>query len=94
MRRTNYIKRCWPDKWQKITLLRVKKFWEKYRDEHSASIILYEREAESREQRELDLFDHIKEDMKGKYTRPASQDEYEDYCSRDPYDPKVLAIQW
>jgi len=32
--------------------------------------------------------------MNNKYTRPTSQDEYEDYCSREPYNPKVTAIQW
>ena len=75
-------------------MLRVKNLWEKYRDEHAVSVS-YEKEPESEAQEEqLDLFDRIERDIDNKYTRPASQDEYEDYCSGEPYDPKVSAIQW
>jgi len=90
-RRTNYIKRCWPQKWQNNALSSAKNLWEKYREEYPVSIP-YDKEPEPEVQGELDLFDSIERDINNKYTRPASQDEYEDYCSREPYDPKVSAI--
>jgi len=90
-RRTNYIKRCWPERWQNKALSSVKNLWEKYREEHPVSMS-YERQPEP--EAPLDLFDSIERDINNKYTRPSSQDEYEDYCSGEPYDPKVSAIQW
>ena len=90
-RRTNYIKRYWSEKWQNNVLLNVKNFWEKYRKEYLV-FISYERQSEP--ETPLDLFDSIEQNINNKYTRPASQNEYEDYCSGKPYDPKVLAIQW
>lgn len=74
----------------------VKKLWEMFRDTHEVPVIVsYEKESELEVQEEqLDLFDRIERDIDNKYTRPTSQDEYEDYCSGEPYDPKVSAIQW
>jgi hypothetical protein len=46
------------------------------------------------EEKELDDFDEIVQKL-GQYTRPGSQDEYEDYCQGEPYDIKDLsALQW
>ncbi len=43
---------------------------------------------------ELDVFDQITQKL-GKYTRPVSQDEFQDYCSREPYDiGKISALEW
>ena len=40
------------------------------------------------------MFDQIAQDL-GKYARPASQDEYEDYSNGEPYDiGKISALEW
>jgi hypothetical protein len=43
---------------------------------------------------ELDAFDRIAQDL-GKYIRPSSQDEYQDYTNQAPYDiSKMSALVW
>lgn len=45
-------------------------------------------------ERELDAFDKIAKKL-GSYTRPASQDEFEDYCSGELYNiGKLPALKW
>jgi hypothetical protein len=46
------------------------------------------------EEQELDIFDQIAQKL-GKYTRPASQDKYQDYIHRELYNiGKMPALQW
>jgi hypothetical protein len=50
--------------------------------------------SEKEKEKELDVFDQIAQDLR-KYTRPASQDEFQDYCSGEPYDiGKITALEW
>ena len=43
---------------------------------------------------DLNEFNQIAQDL-GKYARPASQDEYEDYSNGEPYDiGKISALEW
>jgi len=46
------------------------------------------------EYKELDEYDRIVNELNKKVTRPASQDEYDDYCSEVPYEIKVSPLQW
>jgi len=43
-------------------------------------------EGTSKEPRELDTFNQIAQSL-GQVARPASEDEFEDYNSQEPYDP-------
>ena len=46
------------------------------------------------QEQELDAFDQMAQKL-DKYIRPASQDEYQDYCSREPYNiGKMPALKW
>jgi hypothetical protein len=94
-RRTRYIETHWPKKWARPTLAKVKKLWEKYREEvqppQASSTFSYDN---SRELRELDAFDRIALSLRS-VARPASEDEYEDYNSQDSYPPgKQGALRW
>jgi hypothetical protein len=94
--RTRYIKTHWPKKWSKLALIKVKKLWEKYREEAvvipTPSAFLYN--SSSREPSELDAFDWIALSLRA-VARPASEDEYEDYNSLESYDPgKQGALAW
>jgi hypothetical protein len=47
-----------------------------------------------KEPKELNAFDQIAQSL-GSYTRPVSQDEYKDYCSREPYGiSQPSALKW
>lgn len=75
--------------------------WEGYRDQAltgdqaldpivSASQGNFEKEKE----KELEVFDQIAQDL-GKYTRPTSSDEFQDYCNKEPYDiGRMTALEW
>ena len=92
-RRTKYIQANWKPKWVRPILKKVKELWEKYREQSLAS---YEPVIQSpiEPEQEPDIFDQIAKDL-GKYTRPASQDEYDDYCNGEPYDiGKKPALEW
>jgi hypothetical protein len=41
--------------------------------------------SEREKEKELNVFDQIAQDLR-KYTQPASQDEFQDYRSKEPYD--------
>ena len=97
MCRKRYIEVNWPKKWVKPTLAKVKKLWEKFREEvipPSAFTLLYDDPTNHyKEPRELDAFDRIALTLV--ITRPASQDEYEDYNMQEPYNPgKQGALAW
>lgn len=71
---------------------KVKKLWESYRDEENIPIstALLQEEPPS----ELSNFRRIANDLT-KFTRPASQDEYDDYCNGDPCDiGGMSALSW
>jgi hAT family C-terminal dimerisation region len=56
--------------------------------------LLSDKESLHSQESDLDEFDLIAKDL-GKYTRPASQDEWEDYSTGEPYDiGKLSALTW
>jgi hypothetical protein len=94
--RTRYIEQHWPKKWSKPILAKVKKLWEKYREEvvplQTTPAFSYDNP--SRELPELDTFDRIALSLR-LVARPASEDEYEDYNSQELCDPgKRGALAW
>ena len=95
--RIKYIRANWPRKWITPTIKKVTKLWEQYRDKYvveSLSGPLYDKQPEEKE-KELDEFDQIAQGLRN-YTRPSSQDEFEDYCAEAVYDigDKISALQW
>jgi hypothetical protein len=68
----------------KPTLKKVKDLWETYREQAPTPLVSQSYDKAPKEQ-ELDVFDQIAQKL-GNYTRPASQDEYQDYIHREPYD--------
>jgi hypothetical protein len=77
-------------------LKKVKELWESYREQASIPSVstLYDNIRSRPQEKELDVFDQIAQDL-GKYTRPASQDEYQDYTNGEPYDiGKMTALEW
>ena len=94
---TEYIKTNWPAKWVKAILKKVKELWEFYRERaplNPSIPTLYNTAKERPQEKELDVFDQIAQNLK-KYTWPASQDEFQDYCNRELYDiGKMTALEW
>ena len=96
-RRTRYIELNWPKKWVKTTLERVKRLWEDYREAAPPPVSLvsppYDRRID--EPRPLNTFDQIAQSLK-QASRPASQDEYKDYNSGEPYElgKGISALTW
>jgi hypothetical protein len=93
--RTRYIRTQWPLKWQKSTLANVKKLWEKYREEVQLPSLprpfSYDN---SSQQKGPDGFDGLVASLRI-VTRPASEDEFEDYNSQESYDPGPQgALAW
>jgi hypothetical protein len=97
--RTRYIKANWPKKYATLALISAKKFWEHYRDQiippPSSNIAPFSYGKEpSQEPLALDSFDRIARSLRS-VTRPASEDEYEDYNSQESYDVgKQGALAW
>ena len=60
-RRTRYIEMNWPKKWSKPILVKVKKLWERYREEivPLSTIVPFSYDNPSKEVEELDAFDQI-----------------------------------
>ena len=78
-------------KWQKPALNKVKKLWWKYRESAPISIVSCETQSQ---ERDLDKYDQAAQVVL-KFTRPATQDGYDDYTSRDPFDiGKMSALTW
>jgi hypothetical protein len=95
-RRTKYIEVNWPKKWVKSTLEKVQKLWEKYREAapSAANLVSSSYGNTPKEPKTLNAFDQIAQSL-GSYTRPASQDEYEDYYSGEPYGiSQPSALEW
>jgi hypothetical protein len=85
---TRYIETYWLKKWLKLALTKVKKLWEKYREE---VIVIptppaFSYNSSSRELLELDTFNRIALSLIA-VARPVSEDEYEDYNSLESHDP-------
>jgi len=94
--RTRYIETNWPKKWAKPTLAKVKKLWEKYREEviPPQLSLTFSYDNPSKEPKELDTFDQIALSLR-LVARPASEDEYEDYNSQDLFGAgKKGALVW
>ncbi|EED11944.1 conserved hypothetical protein [Talaromyces stipitatus ATCC 10500] len=77
--------------WQKPALQKVKKLWEEYRNNAPYPMIM--RSYENDQPRDLDDFDRIAEDLDG-FSRPASQDEFEDYNTESPRKICTSALTW
>ena len=86
-----YIRANWRKEWQDPAIQKVKSLWEKYRENAPFTITtpLYERE----NRQDLSKFDRAAQDL-GKFRRPASQDEFEDYNSELPYEISTTALTW
>jgi hypothetical protein len=83
-----YIKIHWPRKYIRPALLSAKKLWEKYREEViplNITPFSYGKQPPY-ELLELDTFNKIALSLRS-VTRPASEDEYEDYNSQESFDP-------
>ena len=92
-RRTKYIKANWKKQWVKPTLKKVKDLQETYQ-ERAPTPLVSQSYDKAPEEQELDVFDQIAQKL-GKYARPASQDEYEDYIYEELYDiGKMPALKW
>jgi hAT family C-terminal dimerisation region len=94
--RTRYIETHWPRKWSRPTLAKVKKLWEKYREEVQPlpALPLFSYDNPSKELKELDAFDEIVLSLRS-VARRSSEDEYEDYNSQESYNPgKKGALAW
>lgn len=75
-------------------LKKVKELWESYRERSPSPIASPLCGGNFSQDQDLDEFDRIARDL-GKYARPASQDEYEDYSNGEPYDiGKMSALEW
>jgi hAT family protein len=91
--RRAYIDTNWPKEWVGPIMENVTKLWESYRDQsHQSHAPMMS--SEKGKEKELTVFDQLREDL-WKYTRPASQDEFQDYYTKDPYDiGKMTALEW
>jgi hAT family C-terminal dimerisation region len=78
-------------------LKKVKELWESYRERAPLNPLIptsYDAAKDKPQEKELDVFDQIAQNLK-KYTQPASQDEFQDYCNGEPYDiGKMTALEW
>ena len=94
---TEYIKTNWPAKWIKPNLKRVEKLWEDYQVKALVPLLATsydEVRCKPDEEKELGTFDQIAQDL-GKYMRPSSQDEYQDYINQAPFNiGKMSALVW
>jgi hypothetical protein len=52
---------------------------------------LYNNVTKKLQEKELDIFDQIAQDLR-KYTRPASQDKFQDYSSRELYNIGKITV--
>ena len=97
---TQYIKDHWETKWVKPASKSVEKLWETYREETHSPLITLSYDGPTScplkkkpPEKQLNVFDQIAHGLK-KYTRPSSQDEYQDYQCFDSCDlGKTIALQ-
>jgi hypothetical protein len=93
-RRTKYAKIWWKRDYQKTMLPKVKELWIQYRDSGLVPAIVSYETPDIAPPKELDEFDRIVNEFNERITRPASQDEYEDYCTEAPYEVQSSPLQW
>jgi hAT family C-terminal dimerisation region len=93
-RRTKYAKIWWKKDYQKAMLPKVKQLWIDYRDSAPLTNIVSYETPEITSPKELDEFDRIVSEINERTTRPASQDEYEDYCTEAPYEVQRSPLHW
>jgi len=93
---TRYIKTHWPKKWSKLILAKVKKLWEKYREEVVVlpTTLAFSYNNPSYKLPELDCFDQIALSLHV-VAWPVSKDKYKDYNLLESCDPgKKGALAW
>lgn len=91
-RRTHYIRHNWKKQWIQPALRDVKRLWEVYRE----TTVIDSMMASSYEadlSRKLDAFDLIAQDL-NKFSRPTSQNEYEDYIAEKPIAIDTSPLVW
>jgi len=72
----------------------VKNLWESYRETAVPMMPVFVSGPENGMENELDVYDQIAEDLR-KYTRPSSQDEFEDYIGKEPCAiGKTTPLEW
>ena len=62
----------------------------------SSTSVLYAKSGQEKqelEEEELDIYDQIAQNLQS-FKRPSSQDEWEDYCSQEPYEITGTALEW
>ncbi len=96
--RTMYGERLWSKDACDKSIWHTKKFWERYRREtplcssYDSQLI---QEDSSTIQRSLNSFDRLEAELQGKYVRPGSQDELDNYLAEVSYGLKIEnPIQW
>jgi hAT family C-terminal dimerisation region len=93
-----YSKRLWSKDACDKAIWHTKKFWKQYQYEVPLSSLynsqLIQKDS-STTQRSLDSFDHLEAELQGKYVRPGSQDELDNYLAKVSYSLKIEdPIQW
>ncbi len=92
MFRTRYINFYQLRKWRAPALVKVKKFWERYREvKITAPTIIffsYKKQNKGEAIKPLDTYNCIKTSFET-VARPVSEDEYKDYNSQESYDPSI-----
>jgi hypothetical protein len=83
----------WPKKWVNPVLVRVKKLWERYRNEELKALII-PTTSSSQEPKALNIYDRLALVLQS-VTRPISGDEYIDFNIEESYNPgKKGALIW
>src|SRR6266536_2820198 len=98
MFRTRYINFYWLKKWRAPALVKVKKFWERYRKTNiptpTTTPFSYEKQNQGETTKPLNTYDRIKTSLKT-VARPTNKDEYKNYNSHKSYDPGIKrALVW
>ena len=76
---------------------RVNSLWEKYRRENHPTSFSYETMLvpNQKEERPINQFEQLRQNLIEKHGRPQSQDEFENYCNEAvSYSLKIPAIEW
>jgi hypothetical protein len=91
-----HIRATWPKKWQEPAIRRVRKLWVQYREKFPVSRLEgADLDLQGSSRKALDEFQQLAKDVEKKYSRPSSEDEFEDYCSRDLHDiGQMPAVYW
>ena len=92
MFRTRYINFYQLKKWRAPALVKVKKFWERYREVKIPTPIIisfsYEKQNQKETTKPLNTYNRIKTSLKT-IIRLVSEDKYKNYNSHKSYDPNT-----